>query len=484
MRRKLTVKTMLPVCLLLALGLVFLSVQLFASGEKTGVPGEGGVVTEGVKLRVAFVPGLTELPPIEDCLRMAAQELGAEIEVSNYSFDELHDKLVLDYTGGNQVWDYVFVQSATRAEWFESGLIYPIGTYIDENPDNVDSGLLAMDDWFQVSMDENTLDGVLTSLPLYVTGTTMYYRTDIMDDRGERAAFKARYGYELGPPETYDQFMDVAEFFTRSAGEKLAGETLRADFYGASHSNKPINFMWFDFVNYLMAFGADNIYNPDTMMPTVNSREAIAAAQYYVDLVPYLPPGHLTMASGASTAMFAEGNVAMIIEFFGRGAVMALNPENSKVSDKIAFTVNPSVPGVGRPHASIHSGNGLALYSLSKNMDAAYKVMELAFSPRIMKAVAVEKYLPYGWICPRPSVLLDPSVTSMAPHLEIAGEELLDARQNYFFFLPTLPEYPQAMDIAGTALSKALAGEEDVVPAFNRAQEELEELFKKAGYMR
>jgi len=40
------------------------------------------------------------------------------------------------------------------------------------------------------------------------------------------------------------------------------------------------------------------------------------------------------------------------------------------------------------------------------------------------------------------------------------------------------------MDIAGNALSKALAGEQDVVSAFNEAQEELEDLFRKAGYMK
>jgi ABC-type glycerol-3-phosphate transport system substrate-binding protein len=163
--------------------------------------------------------------------------------------------------------------------------------------------------------------------------------------------------------------------------------------------------------------------------------------------------------------------------------LMSLNPENSKVSDKVAFKVDPSVPGKGRDHASIHSGNGLALYSLSRNIEAAYKVMELAFSPRIMRKVATEKYLPYGWIVPRPSLLKDPSITSLAPHLE-AADQLLDSSKNYFFFLPTLPEYPQCMDIAGTALSKALAGEQDVVSAFNEAQKKMEDLFKKAGYMK
>jgi len=474
-------------CMVFTFSMIFLFLFLFAGGEKepvSEVPGEKEVITKGVKLRIALVPGLTELPPLEDCLKAAATELGAEIEVSNYSFDELHDKLVIDYTGGSQVWDYVFVQSATRAEWHYSGLIYPIGKFMNEHPELVDEDLAARNDWFQVSIDENTLEGVFTSFPLYVTGTAMFYRKDLLENQIEKVDFKSRYGYYLKVPETYKEFYDVAQFFTRKKGENLAGKTLTADFYGTSHSNKPVNFLWFDFVNYLMAFSADNIYNEKTMRPTYNSPEAIAAGEYYVSLVPFLPPGHLTMASGAATAMFAEGNVALQIEFFGRGLLMSMNPEKSKVADKTAFAPNPSVPGKNRPHATIHTGNGVTLYSLSKNIEAAYKVLELAMSPRIMKKVAMEKYLPYGWVIPRPSVLRDPEVVARAPFLKTAAEELLDPDKNYFFFSPTLPEYPQLMDIAGSALSKALAGEIDVVSAFNDAQKKLEEVFKKAGYIK
>jgi len=471
------------VCPLIAAVLLLLAVPLFAGGEKEPAAGkEGEVVTEGVKLNIALVPGLTELPPLEDCLRAAAAELGAEIAVSNYSFDELRDKLVIDYTAGNRVWDYVFVQSANRSSFYESGLIYPISRFQEENPGLVNQELAAMDDWFQVSIDENTLEGELLSLPLYVTGTTMFYRTDILQHSDEKANFKKEYGYNLKVPETYEEFYDVAEFFTRSAGEKLAGKTLKADFYGASHSNKPVNFLWFDFVNILMAFGADNIYNQQTLKPTFNSPEAIAAGEFYVSLVPFLPPGHLTMASGAATAMFAEGNVALQVEFFGRGAKMSMNPENSKVADRVAYAPNPLVPGVNRPHTTIHTGNGVALYSLSDNMAAAYKVLELAFSPEVMKQVAMEKYLPYDWIIPRPSIISDPEVLKIAPHLkDVPG--LLNTEENWFFFSPTLPEYPQAMDIAGTALSKALVGDIEVRKSFNQAQEELEELFRKAGYL-
>ncbi|NLJ04841.1 MAG: extracellular solute-binding protein, partial [Exilispira sp.] len=315
-------------------------------------------------------------------------------------------------------------------------------------------------------------------------GVAMHYRKDLFDHPEEKENFLTKYGYELKVPETYDQFRDVAEFFTRKAGEKLAGKTLTADFYGTSHSNKPTAFLWYDFVNYLMAFGADNIYDPETLKPTFNSPEAIAAGKYYVSLVPFLPPGHMTMSSGESTAMFAEGSVAMIIEYFQRVIDMGFNPEKSKVFDKIDFGLCPSVQGIeGREHAAHFGGNCISLYGLSANKEAAYKTIELAFSAPIIKKVFLEKYTPYGWIPPRPSVLEDPESIAAVPLMKNITKRLLDPENVYYFEMPTLPEYYASIDICGAALSSALAGETDVETAFNKAQEELEELFYQAGYI-
>ncbi|MBD3305160.1 extracellular solute-binding protein [candidate division KSB3 bacterium] len=439
---------------------------------------------EGVKLRLALISGFTECPPIYDALSAAAEELGAEVEISWYSNDELHDKLLIDFTGGNPVWDIVFVHSPSRGEWVESGLIVPIGQWIEEHPDTVDHDLLALDDYFDISINNYTYNGVWIGPPLFVTGVAMFYRTDLFNHPTEQENFNAQYGYDLQVPETYKQFRDIAEFFTRKKGETLAGETLEADFYGTAHSNKPTGFLWFDFMNYLMAFGADNIYDPETMTPTFSSPESIAAGEYYVSLVPFLPPGHMSMASGQSTSMFAEGSVAMIIEYFLRGMQMTIDPEKSKVSDKVEFTLLPSVQGVeGREHAANHGGNVLAIYGLSKNKEAAYKTIELGFSKRIMKQVFLEKYAPYGWIPPRPSVLLDPDVQQAAPILAEAVKKLMEPEGIAYFDVPAQPEYFQAMDIAATALSKALTGDVDVTSAFNDAQTELEEFFKRAGLL-
>jgi multiple sugar transport system substrate-binding protein len=320
---------------------------------------------------------------------------------------------------------------------------------------------------------------------MYVTGVALFYRTDLFNHPDEKKNFKAKYGYDLKEPATYKEYRDIAEFFTRKAGQTLAGKVLAADFYGVSHSDKPVGNLWHDFVNYLMAFGADDVYDPKTMRPTINSPQAITAGNFMASLVPFMPPGHLNYTSGESTAMFAQGSVAMIIEYFIRGAELALNPAKSKVADKVAFTVLPSVPGVkGREHAAHHGGNVLALWGLSANKEAAYKTIELAFSPEIMRKVYLEKYVPYGWIPPRPSILNDPEIQKRVPWLKPALTKLMDRKDIFYFELAPLPEYFTAIDSMATALSKAMAGGTTVDKGFNEAQKEAEAVFKKSGYIK
>ncbi len=447
--------------------------------------GAGQKKYEGVTLKVMLPKGFTEAEPVYDLLVEAGKVLGTDVKVSWYSMDELHDKALIDFTAGNKAWDMLLVHSPSRGQWAEMGVIEPLGKYIAEHPELVDKAKLAMDDYYDISIRNYTHKGVWLGPALYVTGVALVYRTDLLNHPEEKKNFKAKYGYDLKVPATYKEFRDVAEFFTRKKGQALMGKPLAADFYGTSHSNKPVGFLWHDFVNYLLAFGADDVYDPKTMRPTINSPQAIEAGKYFVELAKFEPPGHLNFTSGESTAVFAEGSVAMIIEYFLRVADMAMNPAKSKIADKIDFTVLPSVPGVkGREHAAHHGGNVLSLYGLSPNKEAAYKTIELAFSKEIMRKVYLEKYVPYGWIPPRPSILNDPEIQKRVPWMKPALTKLMDRKDIYYFELAPLPEYFNAIDSAGSALHKAMTGGTTVEKGFAEAQKEMEAIFKKAGYLK
>lgn len=438
----------------------------------------------GTTLRIALPNGYDEALAFAEAARRAAERLGLKIEVLWYTVDQLHEKLLLDFRMKNRAWDIVFIATTSVAEWMEMGLVTPVGDFVQANPGVVDPALLAKEDFVPRAVQDFTYKGHWVGFPLYATGVALAWRADLFEHPIERANFKARYGYELAPPETYKQFRDIAEFFTRRKGETLAGRVLTSDFYGTVHSNKPTSFLWYDFVNYLIAFGADDIYDPKTMRPTFNSPAAVAAAEYYVSLVPFMPPGHMTMTSGEATALFAQGHVAMQIEYFQRLTSVALNPEQSPYAGVIDFGPLPSVEGVsGRNHAAHAGGNAVGLYALSEHKEAAYKLLELAFSRDIMKATLLSKYRKGGWVPPRVSVLSDPEVQQALPWMKRALERLF-ADDIYYFQLSAIPEYYASIDIAAGALSEALAGKKSVREALNEAQEQLIGLFTKAGYIK
>lgn len=448
------------------------------------VDGVGAKSYAGTTLRIALPNGYDECLAFAEAAKLAADRLGMKTDILWYTVDQLHDKLLLDFRMKNPAWDIVFVATTSQGEWMEMGLVTPIGDFIDSHQDVVDKELLAKEDFVPYTVRDFTYKGKWVGFPLYATGVAMAWREDLFNNPTERANFKKKYGYELAPPKTYKQFRDIAEFFTRKKGETLAGQVLASDFYGTVHSNKPTSFLWYDFVNYLMAFGADNIYDPDTMRPTFNSKAAMEAAKFYVSLVPFMPPGHATMTSGEATSLFAQGHVAMQIEYFQRLTGEALNPDKSKFAGVIGFGPLPSVEGVpGRAHAAHAGGNAVTLYSLSRNKEAAYKLLELAFSKEITKKVLISKFNKGGWVPARVSVLKDAEVQRTLPWLKGALDRLLTDDIAYFQ-LPAIPEYFAAIDIAAGALSEALAGKVSVEEALNRAQEELTKLFAKAGYIK
>ncbi len=80
------------------------------------------------------------------------------------------------------------------------------------------------------------------------------YRQDLFDDPKEKAAFKAKYGYDLALPETYSQLRDIAEFFTRP-DQKLFGVGL----YGSEDYDACTS----AYLNLFWSFGAE-LWNPKT----------------------------------------------------------------------------------------------------------------------------------------------------------------------------------------------------------------------------
>ncbi len=425
---------------------------------------------------------ITRFPPVESWMEYAeraAKEMGIKLEAQWLTADGVSNKILLDNQAGVDTWDIVYVNELDLPTFTAQGAIYPINSFL-ENKKLVDPNLDLND---IVYMEGVTSDGsmgpkgTIWGFPWLYTGPVLSYRTDIFNDPSEQQAFRAKYGYALKVPETYDQFKDVAEFFTRKKGEKLCGVTLTEDFYGTSHSGKPTFFLWNDFVNYMEAFGGQ-LYDKKTMQPTWNSPNVVRSVKYLKSLVPYMPSNWNVLSSGESTAYFVSGKVAMILEYEDRVISMANDEKSSKIMGKWDYAVMPSVPNMGRDHATLLSLNVMGIYGRSKNKEAAYKLMERLNDPAIQK----EKLLKYGQTPTMKSIMEDKAyVQSLPPYLQ--KSTIFTGSGVHLFVFDRLPEYSEIVDIVGTSLSEALTASANVEDSMNKGQEKLVALFKRAKYI-
>lgn len=435
---------------------------------------------EGVKLNIACVQWATFTKSLEYAKQLG-KEMGMEVSVNWYPWDALREKLLLDNKVKSPAWDLVYVDYKWVGEFAKFNVVEPLDKYM-KDPKIVDKSLINPDDWLPSSAPPTTYKDKLIAMPTGSSFITLAYRSDIFSHPEEKKNFKAKYGYELKAPQTYQEFLDIAKFFTRKKGENLMGAPLDEDFYGASHSNKAGDFLWHDYICYMVSSGANIIWDPKTMKPTWNSPSNIAVGKLYAEVAQTCPPGHNVMSSGESTSWFANGKVAMILEWSDRIIGVCENPASSKIIGKFEYGLNPSWKGMEkvRPHATMDGTSPLGIWSHSKNKLAAYKLLEKLVSKDIQRKLVLDPGYAY------PSMLKplfnEPEVKKRYRYADLI-RQILETKV-YVFLHPLDPIYPEAFNIASLSVSEVLTGQKKVEESYNEAQKKLEELFKKAGYIK
>ena len=402
--------------------------------------------------------------------------MGIEIKPQYLPWDDVFQKALIDSKSGVRTWDYVYIYNTWVPGLSASKAIMPIDDFLTSAESR---SALQPDDFIKDTTAGLRLNGKLWAVPMLAAPYMLGYRTDLLNDAGEKQAFQAKYGYALAVPQTYKQLMDIAQFFTRKKGEMLAGKPLDQDFYGVIMANKSGGFLFHRFEHILIAFGADLIYNPKTMQPTANSPQSIAAVKYYVELHKYMQPGTETVTGGGAERVMASGRGAMAMDALDNMLSVLPVSKLSQIVGKVSYALLPTqVPA--RPHANVGDANGLAIYALTQHKAEAFKLATAVLNTQGTKAVMKE----YPALVPmRTSVVNDAEVRTNYPDVFTAMNLMLKGKP-YTVFIPPLKEWIQAQDIYEQALSAAMAGQQSVEDALNGAQAKEVELFKRAGYIK
>jgi multiple sugar transport system substrate-binding protein len=402
--------------------------------------------------------------------------MGIQIKPEYLPWDNVFQKALIDSKSGVKTWDYVYVYNTWIPGLSAAKAIIPIDDFM-----TTPAATKAVDptDFISLTTAGLQLNGKLWAMPALAAPYMMGYRTDLFADPTEKKAFQAKYGYALGVPQTYKQMMDTAQFFTRKSGEKLMGKPLTQDFYGLVMANKTGGFMFHRFEHVLVAFGADLVYDPKTMMPTANSPQSIAAVKYYVALHKYMQPGTETVTGGGAERVMASGRGAMAMDALDNMLSVLPVAKLSKIVGKVGYAMLPTQVA-SRPHANVGDANGLAIYALTQHKAEAFKLATAALSTQGTKQIMKE----YPALVPmRASVIHDPEVRTNYANVFNAMSTFLNGKP-YTAFIPPLKEWIQAQDLYEQALSAAMSGQQSPNDALNGAQAKLTDLFKRQGYIK
>lgn len=373
-----------------------------------------------------------------------------ELEVVNYA--EMHTKLVPQLVASQGSYDAIVVDFYWVGEFTKAGWLQPLDERVAA--DGFDTSV-----YFPSLMDlVGKVDGTTYMLPFYNYAMALTYRTDLLADPANQEAFKAKYGYDLAPPKTWDEYMQQVEFFTKDGMHGVVNQGLRPD---------PIAMEW---SNYLFANGGR--YYDENWNPTLNTPEGIKAVEDYKAAVEkYGPVGSASFSFDEAFNVMAQGKAYSYITYnFFRTAYD--DPSQSSVVGKVELMAVPGQkPGEG---ASLNGAWGWAIPKSSPAPDAAWEFLKWVESAEITKKRALA-----GGSPTRADVFADPDVNAKYPYYP-ALENLLATSQNFPVFTYT----PQLVEVLGRELSLAVAGEKSAEEALATVDEEFAELARKDGKLK
>lgn len=304
--------------------------------------------------------------------------------------------------------------------------------------------------WHRAMLGIQQHGGHIYGLPWHDGPQVFHYRTDLFEDEKEQAAYREQYGRELRPPQTWEEFLDVAKFFTRPE-QGLWGCCEAA--YTDGHNNV------YDFLIHLWSRGG--VLLDDQKMPRFHEAAGIEALQFYVDLFhkhKVASPECLNLGSVECGNYYAQGNAAMMWNWCGFAAVAEM-PEYSKIVGKNACT---KLPAGSAGSVSLNIYWVLTIPSGSINKDLAYQFMQHISAPNTDKMVSMA-----GANGVRLSTWNDPEVIAKYPYYAIIADVHANTRT-----LPSIPEYPEIHEAISRAVHRALHGEMSVEESLNVAAEE------------
>jgi multiple sugar transport system substrate-binding protein len=440
---------------------------------------------EGVTLH-----GISESTPPSNYARdtvaqMFEQESGIKVQLETTSWDEQYNKAIQDMEAKTGIYDFVYTEQDIIYAYLANNYLANLTQMLNDNPNlkAPDFDVSKFTTFINYFKDQN---GDLFGVPMEAFIKIMLYRTDLFNDPAVKDAFKAKYGYDLAPATNYQQYGDIAEFFTQWGKDnnmELWGTTVQAvtghaaSFYEVFETILPSAGV------YNWGINMDNWKATVANGGTMNSDRAKEALAFWISMLQYAPPEATSSTWDEVAGTFAAGRAAEGWVYGENAAWIASDPERSKVVGNIGVALPPLMDESvmqdaesGKGYIGYYDGGAFGIPVTSKNQKCTLLWVQYIGLPKIQA----------DWAAAGARITLqetfdDPIVKEM--DAKTNGYYTLFKDKGYLFAgAPPFPFHATIREVIAPFIWKAITGELTPSDALDQAAAATEEELVKLGY--
>jgi len=342
-------------------------------------------------------------------------------------------------------WDIAFLNTDWLAEAHQQNALVNIQPHLQKQPpESYPNG------WTESLLRLQTFADQIFGLPYHDGPQCLIYRQDLFEDPKEKAAYQNQFGKPLTIPETWDDFVQIARFFTRPE-QDLYGTVFAA--YPDGHNTV------YDFCIQLWTRGGE-LFDASNHM-TLNTPQAIDALTFYRNILndkTAIHPHARDFDSVKSGLAFANGEIAMMTNWFGFAAMSETIPE-SIVKGNVGVADIPHAPNCNSASLNVYWILGIG--SGSPHTNIAYDFINHCATPSQDKLLTLE-----GGIGCRKSTWADADVNAEIPFYHMLEPIHKNARE-----LPRLTNWAKLAEIIDQLVLSTINTDRPIFELVQEAQQ-------------
>ena len=311
---------------------------------------------------------------------------GAKINILAVPFSQLYTKVMTPFLTGIAAYDAIIFPP----NW--SGDIMG-GEYLEPVPEK----MLNSRQWKDVIETYRFLqmwEGKVYGVPIDGDKHFMSYRRDAILNPECKDNFKAKYGYDLRPPRTWDEYRDVAEFFNDRDWD---GDEKKE--YGSVEMTRSDSQLFWQFVVRAAPYAKHQdvkggfFFDVKTMKPLINTPGFVRALEDMIEIQKFYPPGGKNFKLSDVISSFGGGDGTLQVNW--DDAFIQAMEKDSPIRNKIGAAMSPGSKKVWNrntekwdefpevSHAAYIAWGGwiTGVPRTSKNKDAAFDFLGFMSNP-------------------------------------------------------------------------------------------------------